>query len=75
MQNAFPQTEIGLLYLYCNNAKFKRNLSSSDYVHVELIPEGIKEDEYSVQRLKKLNVLPREKMLSTEFDIECNDTE
>ena len=75
MQTAFPQTEIGLLYLYCNNAKFKRTLTSSEYIHTELIPEDIKEDEYSIQRLKSLSVLPRNKMLDTDFDIECNDTE
>ena len=75
MQTAFPQTEIGLLYLYCNNAKFERTLTSSEYIHTELIPEDIKEDEYSIQRLKQLNVLPREQMLDTDFDIDCNDTE
>ena len=75
LQTAYPQTEIGLLYLYCNNAKFERNLSSSDYVHTELIPTDIKEDEYSIKRLKKLNVLPRDQMLATDFDVECNDTE
>jgi len=75
MQTAFPQTEIGLMYLYCNNAKFKRTLTSSEYVHTELIPDGMKEDEYSIQRLKDLSVLPREQVLATDFDIECNDTE
>ena len=75
MQTAFPQTEIGLLYLYCNNAKFERTLSSSKYVHTELIPMDIKEDEYSIQRLKQLSILPREQMLATDFDVECNDTE
>ena len=75
MQSAFPQTEIGLLYLYCNNARFERTLSSSEYVHTELIPEDIKEDEYSIEKLKQLNVLSRDKMLATDFDIDCNDTE
>jgi hypothetical protein len=75
MQTAFPQTEIGLLYLYCNNAKFKRTLSSSEYIHTELIPEDIKEDEYSIQRLGNLNIHPRNEMLPTDFDVECNDTE
>ena len=75
MQTAFPQTEVGLMYLYCNNAKFKRTLTSSEYVHTELIPEDIKEDEYSIQRLGNLNILPRNEMLPTEFDVECNDTE
>ena len=75
MQTAFPQTEIGLLYLHCNNAKFKRTLTSSEYVHTELIPEDIKEDEYSIEKLKQLNVLSRDKMLATDFDIDCNDTE
>ena len=75
MQTAFPQTEIGLLYLYCNNAKFERTLTSSEYVHTELIPDGMKEDEYSIQRLKQLNILPRKQMLATDFDVECNDTE
>ena len=40
--------------------RFERTLSSSEYVHTELIPEDIKEDEYSIQRLKSLSVLPRE---------------
>jgi len=75
MHTAFPQTEIGLLYLYCNNKKFERTLSSSDYVHTELIPEDIKEDEYSIQRLKDLSVLPRDEMLNTDFEIVCSDTE
>ena len=75
LQTAFPQTEIGLLYLYCNNAKFERTLSSSEYVHTELIPEDIKEDEYSIQRLKDLNILPRTEMLDTDFNTECSDTE
>ncbi len=75
MQTAFPQTEIGLLYLYCNNAKFERTLSSSEYVHTELIPEDIKEDEYSIQRLKDLNILPRTEMLDTDFNTECSETE
>ena len=75
MQTAFPQTEVGLLYLYCNNARFERTLSSSEYVHTELIPEGIKEDEYSIKRLGNLNIHPRNEMLPTDFDVECNDTE
>ena len=75
MQTAFPQTEIGLMYLYCNNAKFKRTLTSSEYVYTELIPDDIKEDEYSIQRLKSLNVLPREQMHNTDFNTKCSDTE
>ena len=75
MQAAFPQTEIGLLYLYCNNARFERELNSSEYVHVELIPSDIKEDEYSIERLSDLKVLPRDEMLDTEFSTECSDTE
>ena len=42
MQTAFPQTEIGLLYLYCNNAKFERTLTSSEYIHTELIQRTLK---------------------------------
>jgi hypothetical protein len=75
MQTAFPQTEIGLMYLYCNNARFERTLSSSEYVHTELIPDGMKEDEYSIRRLGNLNILPRNEMLDTDFNTECNDTE
>lgn len=75
MQTAFPQTEIGLMYLYCNNAKFKRTLTSSEYVYTELIPDDIKEDEYSIQRLKDLNVLPREQMETVNFNVNCSDTE
>jgi hypothetical protein len=75
MQTTFPQTEIGLMYLYCNNARFERTLTSSEYIHTELIPEDIKEDEYSIQTLESLNVLPRNQMLATDFDVECNDTE
>jgi hypothetical protein len=75
MQTAFPQTEIGLLYLYCNNARFERELSSSEYVHTELIPPTIKEDKYSIERLGDLKVLPREDMLETDFNTECSDTE
>ena len=75
MQTAFPQTEIGLMYLYCNNAKFERTLTSSEYIHTELIPDDVKEDEYSIEKLKSLSVLPREQMLATDFDIDCNDTE
>tara|TARA_B100000676_G_C17945145_1_gene768761 strand:+ start:326 stop:1105 length:780 start_codon:yes stop_codon:yes gene_type:complete len=75
MQTAFPQTEIGLMYLYCNNARFERELSSSEYVHTELIPDGMKEDEYAIKRLGDLKVLPRDEMLETDFNVECNDTE
>ena len=75
LQSAYPQTEIGLLYFYCNNAKFERNLSSSDYVQTELIPDNIKEDEYSIERLKQLKVLPRENMLEIDFEKVCSDTE
>lgn len=75
MQTAFPQTEIGLLYLYCNNARFERNLKSSEYIHTELIPAEIKEDEYSINKLSDLKVLPRNEMKSTDFDIDCSDTE
>jgi hypothetical protein len=75
MQSAFPQTEIGLLYLYCNNARFERELNSSEYVHAELIPSDIKEDEYSIERLGDLKLLPRDEMLDTEFSTECSDTE
>jgi hypothetical protein len=75
LQKAYPQTEIGLLYFYCNNAKFERNLSSDNYIHTELIPDDIKEDEYSIQRLKELKVLSRDELLETDFIKECNDTE
>ena len=75
MQTAYPQTEIGLLYLYCNNTKFERKLTSSEYVYTELIPDDVKEDEYSIQRLKDLNVLPREQMETVNFNVNCCDTE
>ena len=75
MRNAFPQTEIGLLYLYCNNDRFQRELTSSEWAHAELIPTDIKEDEYSIERLGDLIVLPRDEMLETDFNTECNDTE
>ena len=75
LQNSFPQTEIGLLYLYANNAKFERELSSTEYVHAEFIPDDAKEDEYSIQKLSELKVLPRDEMHNTDFDIECGDTE
>ena len=52
-----------------------RNLSSSEYVQTELIPEDIKEDEYSIARLKELKVLAREEMLEIDFDKVCSDTE
>jgi hypothetical protein len=75
MRTAYPQTEIGLLYLYCNNDRFQRELTSSEWVHAELIPTDIKEDEYSIERLGDLTVLPRDEMLETDFNTECNDTE
>ena len=75
LKSAYPQTEIGLLYFYCNNKKFERNLSSSEYAHTELIPDNIKEDEYSIERLKQLKVLPRENMLEIDFEKVCSDTE
>lgn len=75
LKSAYPQTEIGLLYFYCNNKKFERNLSSSDYIQTELIPDDVKEDEYSIERLKQLKVLPREEMLEIDFDKVCSDTE
>ena len=75
MRTAYPQTEIGLLYLYCNNDRFQRELTSSEWVHVELIPEDIKEDEYAIERLKSLEVLPRDEMKPIDFDAKCSDTE
>ena len=75
MRTAYPQTEIGLLYLYCNNDRFQRELTSSEWVHAELIPEGMKEDEYAIERLGELNVLPRDEMKPIDFDTECSDTE
>ena len=75
MRTAYPQTEIGLLYLYCNNDRFQRELTSSDWVHAELIPADIKEDEYSIKRLGDLNVLPRDEMKPIDFMVECHDTE
>jgi hypothetical protein len=75
LQKAYPQTEVGLLYFYCNNQKFTRELSTSKYIHTELIPEDIKEDEYCTERLKALKVLPRENMEKIDFVNECSDTE
>ena len=64
-----------MLYLYANNAKFERELSSTEYVHAEFVPDDAKEDEYSIQKLSELKVLPRDEMHNTDFDIECGDTE
>ena len=75
LQKAYPQTEIGLLYFYCNNQKFTRELSSCNHIHTELIFEDIKEDEYCTERLKELKVLPREDMEKIDFVNECSDTE
>ena len=75
MQNAFPQTKIGLLYLYCNSEKFQRKLNCSEYVFAEEIPNEVNETEYSIKRLSDLKVLPRTKMLPIDFSIKCDDTE
>jgi hypothetical protein len=75
MQTAFPQTEIGLLYLYCNNIKYNRQLMSSDYVHTECIPGDINTSDYCIAKLKKLKLCSIEELRKVDFNSTCSKTE
>ena len=58
IQLAFPKTEVGLMYLYCNNSKYKRNLISSESIYTECIPADVDTASYCTEILKKLKLLP-----------------
>ena len=58
VQLAFPTSEVGLMYLYCNNSKYKRNLISSDSIYTECVPDDVDTASYCTERLKRLKLLP-----------------
>jgi hypothetical protein len=66
VQNAYPETDIGMLYLSCKDDRYPRELSSQKNVHVEMIPDDVDEKTFSVDFLKNIKLLPREQLLDAE---------
>jgi hypothetical protein len=68
-------SKVGLMYLYCNNKKFQRQLKLSEWIYTECVAETSDVRDITLKRLQSLNISKRSALEPYYFDRECNNTE